>query len=82
MCSSDLPDLEEYLYWRNLPIKAQSTVAPEQLILPHPRIQDRAFVLVPMADVAPDWVHPVTQLSTRQMLGDLRADDVAQIVPL
>ncbi len=76
------PDLEGYLHWRNLPIPEQSTVAPEQLILPHPRLQDRAFVLVPMADVAPEWVHPVTGRSTRQMLGDLDAGDVAQIVPL
>jgi 2-amino-4-hydroxy-6-hydroxymethyldihydropteridine diphosphokinase len=41
------------------------------LILPHPRLQDRAFVLVPLADVAPDWVHPRTGLSVRQMLAAL-----------
>ena len=76
------PDPETFLQWRDLPISKQSTVAPEQLILPHPRIQDRAFVLVPMADIAPEWVHPMTGRSTRQMLGDLAADDVAQIVPL
>ncbi|PHQ99883.1 MAG: 2-amino-4-hydroxy-6-hydroxymethyldihydropteridine diphosphokinase [Marinosulfonomonas sp.] len=76
------PDLEAFSHWRDLPIPEQSTIAPEQLILPHPRLQDRAFVLVPMAEVAPGWVHPVTGRSTRQMLGDLDAGDVAQIVPL
>ncbi len=29
-------------------------------ILPHPRAHLRAFVLAPLADVAPDWVHPVS----------------------
>jgi 2-amino-4-hydroxy-6-hydroxymethyldihydropteridine diphosphokinase len=29
-------------------------------ILPHPRLADRAFVLLPLAEIAPDWRHPVT----------------------
>jgi 2-amino-4-hydroxy-6-hydroxymethyldihydropteridine diphosphokinase len=29
-------------------------------ILPHPRMADRAFVLLPLAEIAPDWRHPVT----------------------
>ena len=29
-------------------------------VLPHPRMRDRAFVLVPLADVAPGWQHPVS----------------------
>jgi len=33
------------------------TGSPE---LPHPRMADRAFVLLPLADIAPDWRHPVT----------------------
>jgi 2-amino-4-hydroxy-6-hydroxymethyldihydropteridine diphosphokinase len=32
----------------------------ETPILPHPRLADRAFVLLPLMDVAPDWRHPVT----------------------
>jgi len=40
---------------------------PKELVLPHPRLQERGFVLVPMADVAPDWVHPVFGESTRAL---------------
>jgi len=76
------PDLAGYLQWRDLPVEEQSIRAPEQMILPHPRLQDRAFVLVPMADVAPEWCHPVTGLSTLQMLADLDGDEVAQVRPL
>ena len=38
--------------------------------LPHPRVGDRAFVLVPLRDIAPDWRHPITG----QTLGELIAD--------
>jgi 2-amino-4-hydroxy-6-hydroxymethyldihydropteridine diphosphokinase len=41
------------------------------LTLPHPRLWDRAFVLVPLADVAPDWVHPVEGISVRQRLSQI-----------
>jgi 2-amino-4-hydroxy-6-hydroxymethyldihydropteridine diphosphokinase len=33
-------------------------VEEEDLVLPHPRLQDRAFVLLPLRDVAPSWRHP------------------------
>lgn len=38
------------------------------LVLPHPRLHERAFVLRPLAELTPDWSHPVLGLSTREML--------------
>ena len=43
------------------------TVATEQLTLPHPRMAERNFVLVPLAEVASDWVDPLSGLSVETL---------------
>ena len=77
-----LPDRATYEAWRDLPLEDQMKRAPEQLILPHPRLQDRAFVLVPLNDVAPGWIHPVLGLSVAEMLAKLPETDREAVVPL
>lgn len=79
---SVLPDPATQDSWRALPPEAQVRRTPDQLILPHPRLQDRAFVLVPLADVAPDWVHPRTGQSVAAMLAALPEADRAEVKPL
>lgn len=79
---SVLPDAQTQDAWRLLPLEAQARAAPDRLILPHPRLQDRAFVLVPLADVAPDWVHPRLGLTVRQMLAALPEADREAVKPL
>lgn len=74
-----LPDAAEQARWRSLSAADQARLAPDRLILPHPRLQDRAFVLVPLADIAPDWVHPALGLSVRQMLAALSQQDRADV---
>lgn len=37
------------------------------LILPHPRAADRCFVMGPLAEIAPDWVHPVNGRTAREL---------------
>ena len=45
------------------------------LTLPHPRAHLRGFVLYPLRDVAPDWVHPASQLTVQALLAGLAAND-------
>jgi 2-amino-4-hydroxy-6-hydroxymethyldihydropteridine diphosphokinase len=44
-------------------------------ILPHPRAHLRAFVLAPILDVEPDWIHPVSGRSARDLLAALDPQD-------
>ncbi len=52
----------------------------EGLVLPHPRLRTRAFVLLPLAEVAPDWRHPVSGEAVEDLIRTLPADQGA--VPL
>lgn len=42
--------------------------------LPHPRMAERGFVLIPLADIAPDWRHPVSGRTVRSLIAELSQD--------
>lgn len=42
------------------------------LVVPHPRFRERRFVLAPLAEIAPDWIDPVTGAEVRDLLDALR----------
>jgi 2-amino-4-hydroxy-6-hydroxymethyldihydropteridine diphosphokinase len=46
-------------------------------VLPHPRMASRAFVLLPLAEIAPDWRHPQTGEPIRRLLAALPAEQRA-----
>lgn len=77
-----LPDRASVEAWISLPPDRQAQLTPDRLLLPHPRLQDRAFVLVPLADVAPDWRHPILGRTVTEMCEALPMADRAAVVPL
>ena len=54
-------------------------LSEDGLTLPHPEVADRAFVLAPLADIAPDYVHPQNGRTVAEMLSDLGASSVERL---
>lgn len=57
----------------------QGTGRHGSAVLPHPRVAERAFVLAPLSEIAPDWRHPATGATVGEML---RAVDRSGVTPV
>jgi 2-amino-4-hydroxy-6-hydroxymethyldihydropteridine diphosphokinase len=47
-----------------------------QLVIPHPRLHQRAFVLVPLSEIAPDYVHPMLGKPIHKLLDGVDRSDI------
>jgi 2-amino-4-hydroxy-6-hydroxymethyldihydropteridine diphosphokinase len=63
-----------------LDYQGQVTETPS-LVLPHPRLHQRRFVLQPLAEIAPDWRHPLSGLTAGQLLSRLVAKQPIERLP-
>ena len=66
-------DIDILLY---APDGDQMTLASEDLTIPHPRMHERAFVLVPLTELAPDLIHPLQRKTMRSLLAAATSDGV------
>jgi 2-amino-4-hydroxy-6-hydroxymethyldihydropteridine diphosphokinase len=51
------------------------------LVLPHPRLHQRRFVLTPLAEIAPGWHHPLSGFTAEQLLSQLAAEQPVERLP-
>ncbi len=60
----------------------QLVLHTDELTVPHPRLAERAFVLAPLAEIAPKMVHPVLGETMSFLLSHLTESDVRRVGPL
>jgi 2-amino-4-hydroxy-6-hydroxymethyldihydropteridine diphosphokinase len=81
---TDLGRVRERLWMpRNLDLDLlsynQEILDSPLLTLPHPRLHQRGFVLLPLCDIAPDWQHPILQRSARELLSKVDLTGIVQL---
>ena len=57
-------------------------IKTDRLELPHPRMHERCFVLLPLCDIDKDLVHPVSGQTTGELLKQIETDDTQAVIPL
>ena len=83
LCDQQILPSELYFKkWLNLKLSDKIRLVPNELILPHPRLQERTFFLKPLNDLQPDWIHPFLKVKAKEMLDSLPPDELESIQEL
>ena len=57
----------------------RNKIISDKLTIPHPRMSKRNFVLIPLFEIAPNYVHPKTKLSIKKLIFSLSIKDITSI---
>ena len=77
-----LPDRATVERWMAMDDDDAIRHLPGELLIPHPRLHRRGFVLVPLLDIAPDWRHPILGRTVAEMAADLGDEAIRGIRPV
>ena len=73
------PSKEVVKNWMMLTREQQLKEWPIDIILPHPRVQDRAFVLIPIQEIDLKWRHPILRKTAKEMLENINPSFLKEI---
>lgn len=71
----------DVLAYHEMIIPGSDYNATSDVEVPHPRMHARAFVMLPLADIAPDWIHPNAGTHIRDLINALPKDQVCRPIP-
>ncbi|MBL6945251.1 MAG: 2-amino-4-hydroxy-6-hydroxymethyldihydropteridine diphosphokinase [Rhodospirillales bacterium] len=64
-----------------LDFNGRITTGADGVVLPHPRMHERSFVLLPLSEIAPDWRHPISGASIYDLISGLPEEQYAEPIP-
>ena len=76
-----LPDQATVEHWMQMEDDEAILHLPDQLLVPHPRMHRRGFVLLPLLDIAPDWRHPVLGRTVSELAAALDEEALRGVRP-
>ena len=77
-----IPDRATVEHWMAMDDQEAIRHRPDELLVPHPRLHRRGFVLLPLLDIAPEWRHPILGRTVAEMAADLSDEALRGIRPV